>query len=376
MRITIVTSGRFHVANLACELIRLGHELTFHSIVPPKRLEAFGIGIPRANQRCHLAAVAPLIAMLRMRCLPRRVKQSADLWVRRILDDRYAKIKDPGDVFIGMSGLCLKSLEAAKSRGAEILLERGSRHILSQKRILDALTPCKPSLVSDQDVERELAGYELADRIIVGSSHVQQSFLEEQIAREKIFCNPYGVNLSEFHPTTLRPDPYDVIMVGHWSLRKGCDALATVVLERLGRSLLHVGPVLDAPLPDHPRFRHVDSVPQAELSEWYAQARVFAMPSQEEGLALVQAQALACGLPIVGSTRSGAEDLAELLGLRAPVIQAIAPGDEEALAKAIERALQISDNSGKRDLLGQKSKTLSWQAYGDRYGKFLSSLAG
>ncbi len=67
MRITIVTSGRLHVANLACELIRLGHELTFHSIVPPKRLEAFGI--PRANQRCHLAAVAPLIPMLRMRRL-------------------------------------------------------------------------------------------------------------------------------------------------------------------------------------------------------------------------------------------------------------------------------------------------------------------
>ena len=38
-----------------------------------------------------------MIAMLRMRRLPRRVKQSADLWVRRILDDRYAKIKDPGD---------------------------------------------------------------------------------------------------------------------------------------------------------------------------------------------------------------------------------------------------------------------------------------
>jgi glycosyltransferase involved in cell wall biosynthesis len=36
---------------------------------------------------------------------------------------------------------------------------------------------------------------------------------------------------------------------------------------------------------------------------------VFVLASIEEGLALVQAQAMACGLPIIATTNTGAEDL-------------------------------------------------------------------
>lgn len=69
MRITIATSGRFHVADLARELIRHWHDVQFYSIVPRNRLEAFGI--PRQHQHCHLAAVAPLVEAQRKLRLPR-----------------------------------------------------------------------------------------------------------------------------------------------------------------------------------------------------------------------------------------------------------------------------------------------------------------
>ena len=41
----------------------------------------------------------------------------------------------------------------------------------------------------------------------------------------------------------------------------------------------------------------------------YSQGSVLVLPSIEEGLALVQAQAMACGLPVIATTNTGAENL-------------------------------------------------------------------
>ena len=40
MRITIGTSGRFHVADLSRELLGHGHDVQMHSMVAPARLVA------------------------------------------------------------------------------------------------------------------------------------------------------------------------------------------------------------------------------------------------------------------------------------------------------------------------------------------------
>jgi len=57
------------------------------------------------------------------------------------------------------------------------------------------------------------------------------------------------------------------------------------------------------------RVRFFGPTPRSELYEYYNQGSVFVLPSIEEGLALVQAQAMACGLPIIATTNTGAEDL-------------------------------------------------------------------
>jgi glycosyltransferase involved in cell wall biosynthesis len=56
-------------------------------------------------------------------------------------------------------------------------------------------------------------------------------------------------------------------------------------------------------------FVHHGVQPRNRLSWFYSQASVLMLPSIEEGLALVQAQALACGLPVIASVNTGAEDL-------------------------------------------------------------------
>ena len=86
------------------------------------------------------------------------------------------------------------------------------------------------------------------------------------------------------------------------------------------------------------RFVHYDSVPELRLGEFYAQAHVFAIASREEGLALVQLQALASGLPLVCTDRTGGADLS-LTPAPAARFRVVSSGDPDLLAKAILSAL-------------------------------------
>lgn len=377
MKVNICSSGRFHVADLSRELLRNGHDVVFHSYASSKLLTA--LGLPSTSQTNYLWTVAPFILAQKVMRPSQDINDKLTGIVHRILDRQYSQIKDSGGVFIGMSGICLRSLRAAKARGSHVIVERGSTHILEQKRILDAIASCpgSTSLVSTKTIQRELEGYEVADTIAIPSRHVERSFLENGIPQAKLFLNPYGVDLTEFQaiqsPTASQPK-YDVINTGTWCRRKGSDILAKAVLEELGLRLLHVGSVGDVPLPVHPRFEHHAPVPQSQLPEFYANASVFALPSHEEGLAVIQAQALACGLPVVGTTHSGVSDLGEWLGIGSPRVQAVSPGSTEELCDAIRCALQWSTSHRQRPRDRIDMSNISWKAYGDRYSNYLSSI--
>jgi len=133
--------------------------------------------------------------------------------------------------------------------------------------------------------------------------------------------------------------------------------------------------VMDAALPSLDGFMHFDKVDQPKLLEFYRQAHVFALASREEGLATVQIQALAAGLPLVCTTRTGGEDLRE--GLSNPeAIRVVAPDDPGALAEALAGALDYSRRlTGLRDLLGPARERYSWAAYARRYDEKLRQLA-
>ena len=171
--------------------------------------------------------------------------------------------------------------------------------------------------------------------------------------------------------------PPTVIMVGAWSYRKGVDVLAAAWRSLEGVRLVHVGPVADAPLPDEPGFEHHDSVPQWRLPEHYARAHVAALASREEGLSLVQIQALACGLPLVCTDRTGGEDLKHLLGDH-DRITVVPHGDTVALEEALSRALRTTtDSASHRVPLSEKQRDgLSWRAYAERYDARLRESLG
>ena len=366
MKIAIASLGRFHVLDLARELEARGADIAFYSYVRRARAERFGL--PR---RCHKALfplVAPALAWQYKagNVLPGLQEKA----VVHALDAAVIAKLEPCDVFICMSGTYLRAARHAKARyGAKIYLERGSRHIRSQRAILADLGARLPS---DFIVAREETGYALADRITVPSSHVVESFLQEAPALgDKLFVNPYGVDLAQFPQRTAGPPdrPRTVLFVGGWSRRKGVDVLVEAVRMVPDARLLHVGGIVDMPFPDDPRFTHVGPVPQWELTNFYAKAHVFALASREEGLALVQAQALASGLPLVCTDRTGGGDLG-LSGALARRIAVVPRGDATAFAAAIQAQL----SKPPEPLPEADRALLDWSAYGARYFAELSGL--
>ena len=283
----------------------------------------------------------------------------------------------PCDVFICMSGYYLEAARFAKRRyGAAIWLERGSHHIRSQDEILAAIPGAqRPSPLA---IRRELAGYALADRVVIPSHHVKESFRRDESAFAKLFYNPYGVDLTMFpyrREHTIAGRPFSLLSIGTWSLQKGCDLLAEAIRKNPGVRLIHVGPIGDLDFPiDDDRFSHVDPVPQPELARFYAAADVFVLASRQDGFGMVLAQALASGLPLICTDRTGGADLAHTPGLAA-CITVVPHDDVDALADAIA-SWRDRRRAGQKlpPLLEADREKLGWAAYAKRYSDELHRL--
>ncbi len=365
LKIAIATNERFHVLDLARELHALGHHVKFYSYVPRARARRFGL-----PDKCHvplLPLVLPAVAWQRL--MPRLMPRMRERVLFAMLNRAVIMRLHHCDVFICMSGIYLEAARFAKDRfGAAIWLHRGSRHILSQDEILAAVPGAeRPSPFA---IRRELAGYALADRVVIPSRHVVESFCRDKATYGKLFYNPYGVDLTMF-PLCAKnapAEPTSLLFVGIWSFRKGCDLLAEAVRKTPGVRLTHVGSIgdLDFPTGDN-RFFHAGRVPQPELACFYAAADVFVLPSREDGFGVVLSQALASGLPLICTERTGGADLAHTPALAAR-ITVVPHGDVEALAGAIARCRGRWRDGEKLPPLSEADReTLSWAAYARRY---------
>jgi glycosyltransferase involved in cell wall biosynthesis len=375
MQIAIAAAGRFHVLDLARELHALGHRVRFYSYVPRSRVRSFGL-----PAECHVSLMpfalpaiiwqrlAPgFLPRLRERIMYAALNYAAILRLRRC------------DVFICMSGIYLEAARFARRRyGARLWVERGGRHILVQDGILAAIVGAeRPSHIT---VRRELAGYEMADRIVVPSLQVEESFAAMHNLHPKLFRNPYGVDLGMFPARSSKKivEPIALLFVGTWSLQKGCDLLERAVNSVDGVRLTHVGAIGDLRFPKlgH-RFVHHDPVEQSELKNFYAGADLFVLASRQDGFGMVLSQALASGLPVICTDHTGGTDLAEMPGI-ASRLTIVSAGDVGALAEALRFWRDRLRGGEALPMLGETERQrLSWTAYARRYhAELLRSSAG
>jgi glycosyltransferase involved in cell wall biosynthesis len=109
----------------------------------------------------------------------------------------------------------------------------------------------------------------------------------------------------------------------------------------------------------------VSGVTQERIVELYAEAQVACVPSLYEGFSLPAIEAMACGVPVVGTT-AGA--IPEVVGDKGDTALLVPPADAGALAGAIARLL---DDAALRERVGAAGRArvmerFTWKACAER----------
>jgi glycosyltransferase involved in cell wall biosynthesis len=384
MRIVQTVFGVFHHFELARELNRRGHLQKIYSTYPWRRLKREEI--PHSKVETFPWFHTPEMLLLRMNLniywlrdpLSYANALTFDAWTSRLL--RRAPTPD---VLIALSGSSLRTGRELQVRGTRMVCDRGSSHQRYQEKLVTdeyRRWGVKRPVTDFRDIHREEEIYQFADAISVPSHFAARSFVEMGLPPEKIHVIPYGVRLERFTRTAEPPsDRFEVLFVGFVGLRKGIPYLleAFAKLRHPGKRLRIVGPMhpdIKSVLPRLPveNVEFLGPVPNHDLHQIMTTSHLMVLPSIEEGLALVQGQALACGCPVLSSTNTGAEDLFtdNVEGFIVPI------RDVNALT---EKMQLLADDPALQQRMSEAAlrrvQTLGgWQDYGNRWQTLLEAL--
>lgn len=192
---------------------------------------------------------------------------------------------------------------------------------------------------------------------------------------------PNGVDTGKFRPLPSVRSDQELLFVGAIKPVKGVfelfRALPLILSRRPQLSVRMVGPetsgvrkclLASIPVPLWPRVHFDGAIEHDRLPLAYSAATVCAAPSLAEAFGLTMAEAMSCGIPVVGSSLAAGPDLAQN-GRDALLVD---PRDAEALAAA---ALQCLEDRALRERLSraarrQALRRFSWDVVAEQNKQF------
>jgi glycosyltransferase involved in cell wall biosynthesis len=308
VKVTISVGGRFHAVKLAEQLEARGYLERIittkgwyvNDVLPANRWKS----IPAAE---HIGMAFRKIPALRHRGYYSYIKDN-------LFDALARKYLVPCDVFHAWGNYALYSIPVARRLGAKVVIERGSTHAYFQDTILKdefERYGVKVQLAHPQIIEKGLQEIEEADKVIIPSEFVKRTFLENNVAEEKLAVSPYGFDATHFKPSKKMDDVFRVLLVGNIGIQKGVHYLleAWKDLKLPNSELVLIGRIeeeMEAVLKKYEGiFTTRGHLKHEELYLEYGQASVFILPSLQEGSALVSYEAMACGIPSIVTTNTG-----------------------------------------------------------------------
>jgi glycosyltransferase involved in cell wall biosynthesis len=259
-------------------------------------------------------------------------------------DFRAAREVRQGEHLIAFNGTALSQFRAARGAGFHSLsLVSANSHI---RRVVERHARAYRQYPIErpwatQIVRRNEREYAQADRILVSSDYIRESFAERGFAEERLASFPLTPGPRYVPAGSARaPATFDVVYVGSLLVHKGVPLLLDA-FSRLGYPDLRLVLVggwktremrnfIGRACERDPRILVRPGDPLAHLQG----ARVYVHAAYEDGFAYAPAEALACGVPLLVSEDTGMKELieSERDGLVLPT------GDREALTQALEAA--------------------------------------
>ncbi|MDQ3847000.1 MAG: glycosyltransferase family 4 protein [Bacteroidota bacterium] len=380
MKISVIVQGRFHAFEMASYFQTKGILNELITGYPKSQTIKFGIE-SRLVKSIYINEIINRVTYKLFKSYP------LDFWANDLFDYITSKVaKYDSDVYFIWSGCALRTIRSIrrKNKKAKIILVRGSAHIAYQDQLLRSVNGSGKALIDRRIVAKELQEYNEADYINVPSTFALNSFIEQKVSDEKLFLNLLGVDLRQFPFYKKEVKETSELIVGNvgaLSKRKNVASIIRVV-EKLNKENIRVKLILagsvdnktfDVSILDKHHFiDYRGRLPQSELHKVYSEFDVFIINSIEEGLAMVQLQAMSCGLPIISTTNAGGLDLVRegVNGFTIPIL------DEKALA---EKITWFYNNKHKIPEMGIASRKISeegltWEDFGERNIEFINKI--
>lgn len=280
------------------------------------------------------------------------------------------------NVVQAIMGFATEPFDAAEKTGALKVVDCPNSHPTSYfgfwQRECDLWCPGEQVPIPRWMYARMNRELERADMIIVQSRFCKESMVWNGIPADKVYVNPMGVDTSIFQPRQKVPDKPRFVSVGTICLRKGHQYLFRAfekVKQALPESeLICVGNYKTDFRRERPKwertFTHHPHLSHAELAKLLTACTAFVFPSQEEGIARAQIEALAAGLPVIGTHEGGATTLVED-GVEGFIVHG---RDPQHIADAM---LRLATDRNLNERMGRAAHHKgavknTWQDYGDR----------
>jgi glycosyltransferase involved in cell wall biosynthesis len=313
----------------------------------------------------------PALSLVRRHALSHALIVAAEGAVAR----EAGRLTAAADVVVASYGTGRFAFEAMRRRGGRTVLSYPIAHNGYQARMYEEEATLAPEFAAalprldqlpreySERLDIECA---LADRILVGSSFVRDSFIAMGYEAAKIAITPYGVDATRFVP---RPMPrqdgvFRVLFVGQIGQRKGMSYLLQgYELFRRADTELHIVGSYVSGHEVYRRFgtlyRHTPNVLQRELPAIFHEADVFVFPSLIEGMPLVILEAMACGVPVITTTHGPGDIVRDGTdGFFVPI------RDAESIAMRLE---QLYRDPELRAQMGRNARARALQFPWERY---------
>jgi glycosyltransferase involved in cell wall biosynthesis len=345
-------------------------------------------GLPAADVRETAVALDFAIALGdRLPCNVAWAAQIKDALIHartRAIACTAAKLLNDECVVVASWGCAEPAFNRMKKKAGLCILNYPLAHHRFTRKLLFEEAELEPAFAGTMNSHERLKLLEkrfdveiaLADHILVGSSFVRESFVEEGVSAKKLEVIPYGADTRFFHPLMNKPktDRFSLLFVGQIGQRKGISYLLRAYQQFKGPDtfLTLVGKIQGdgaAFQPYREIFKHIDHVPRIYLRVIYQQADVFVFPTLVEGMPLVVLEAMASGLPVITTPNGPGEIVRDGIdGFVVPI------RDTKAIVEKLEF---LRANPEVRAEMGtnarMRSLEFTWGAYQSRAGALLQS---
>jgi glycosyltransferase involved in cell wall biosynthesis len=359
MRLGLIEGPGHHAPLMCAQLQELGHDIVLVRAHPHFSVSS---GSRRGDALLH-DGVRQIVASAQHR-LQLPVSWDFDVYTR-LYGRLAARYLEGCDAVIGFSFVARESMRRAR----RAILELPATHLAAHEQIVDEeharAGQRRKSRLSRSTLARAEAEYAEADLVEVLSSYARKTLLERGVPADKIVVSPPGIAV----PAAVAPRAegrFRVLCVGRIELQKGIRYLTRACPR--DAELVLVGALSDEARPFLGTAQVRPPLSSAELAAEYRRADALAFPTLSDGFGLVMLEAMAAGIAVVASDRSGAPDVIQD-GVDGFVVPA---GDSEALADRLHR---LQKDPGLRLEMGRAARArVAAEFSPERYRERLAQL--